>query len=90
MTQVKQGKFLYSCKNSENIQAICGHYGYAPHGVYLMNSGDPFWKCGGCGRTVQTANPPDKCPGCGEVFDFKNVTCYSPQFGGPGNIDPQL
>ena len=51
---------------------------------------DPHWKCGECGRTVQTPTPPEKCPACGEVCDFKNVTCYTPECGGPGNIDLKL
>jgi rubrerythrin len=51
---------------------------------------DPHWKCGKCGRTVQASNPPEKCPGCDEVCDFKDVTCYTPECGGTGNIDPQL
>jgi rubrerythrin len=51
---------------------------------------DPFWKCEGCGNTVQVANPPEICPSCKEKCVFKNVTCYTPECGGPGNIDPKL
>lgn len=51
---------------------------------------DPYWKCGKCGRTVQASAPPKICPGCNENCDFKDVTCYTPDCGGPGNIDPKL
>ncbi len=51
---------------------------------------DPYWKCGKCGRTVQSAIPPEKCPSCKENCDFKDVTCYTPDCGGPGNVDPRL
>ncbi len=59
-------------------------------GLTPTPNSDPHWKCGECGRTVQTPTPPEKCPACGEVCDFKNVTCYTPECGGPGNIDPKL
>lgn len=90
MTTAKTGKCEECGKNYEEITTICGHCGYSLHGVTVMENGAPFWKCGGCGRMVQAAAPPEKCPGCGEVCDFKNVTCYLPECGGPGNIDPQL
>ena len=90
MTTVKQGKCEECGKDYQEITTICGHCGYSPHGATIMAAADPFWKCGGCGRTVQAAKPPETCPGCGEVCDFKNITCYSPECGGPGNIDGQL
>lgn len=90
MGKLKEGKCEECGKNYEDITTLCGHCGYSPHGAHIMEAADPYWKCGGCGRTVQSSEPPKKCPGCGEVCDFKNVTCYSPQCGGPGNIDPQL
>ena len=51
---------------------------------------DPFWKCLECGNTVQLPSPPEICPSCKEKCAFKDVTCYHPGCGGPGNIDPQL
>ena len=54
------------------------------------NATDVHWKCGQCSRIVTAKTPPEKCPACGEVCDFKNVTCYTPECGGPGNIDPRL
>jgi DNA-directed RNA polymerase subunit RPC12/RpoP len=81
----------YECgKKYEDIKEVCGHCGYAPHGVFMMAEQDPFWKCGGCGRIVQAQTPPAQCPGCGEVCDFRNITCYEPECGGPGNIDGKL
>lgn len=51
---------------------------------------DTFWKCGNCGNTLQAPNPPEICPSCNEKCLFKNVTCYTPECGGPGKIDPRL
>jgi hypothetical protein len=33
---------------------------------------------------------PEECPECKEKCDFKNITCYTPDCGGPGNIDTRL
>lgn len=51
---------------------------------------DPFWKCDKCGNTVQMEAPPEICPSCSERCLFKNVSCYTPDCGGPGSIDPRL
>jgi rubrerythrin len=51
---------------------------------------NPFWKCSGCGHTLQAPAPPDTCPSCKNNCGFKNVSCYTPECGGPGNIDPKL
>jgi rubrerythrin len=48
------------------------------------------WKCTKCGYTVATDKPPLNCPQCNEACEFKNVECYLPDCGGPGNIDPRL
>lgn len=48
------------------------------------------WKCGKCSFTFTAATPPEECPECSEKCDFKNITCYTPDCGGPGNIDPRL
>lgn len=50
----------------------------------------PFWKCGECGHTFQAPVPPDTCPSCKEKCTFKDVSCYTPDCGGPGHIDPKL
>ena len=59
------------------------------HGEKAKNM-DPFWKCGECGHTVQLNAPPEKCPSCNEKCVFKDVTCYTPDCGGPGCVDPRL
>lgn len=48
------------------------------------------WKCGNCSFTFTAATLPEECPECHEKCDFKNITCYTPECGGPGNIDPRL
>jgi rubrerythrin len=48
------------------------------------------WKCTKCGYTVATDKPPLNCPQCNEACEFKNVSCYLPECGGPGNVDPRL
>ncbi len=49
-----------------------------------------FWKCNGCGYTITVAAPPEICPECKGKCIFRNITCYTPDCGGPGNIDPRL
>ena len=49
-----------------------------------------WWKCSNCGYTLQTPTPPEVCPSCGEKCIFIDATCYTPECGGPGNIDPQI
>ncbi|MEE8620713.1 MAG: hypothetical protein V3T37_01545 [Syntrophobacteria bacterium] len=49
-----------------------------------------YWKCHKCGYTITAAVPPAVCPECKEKCDFLNVTCYTPECGGPGHIDPRL
>ena len=48
------------------------------------------WECSKCRYIFQAELPPEKCPSCQEACTFVNVTCYTPDCGGPGNIDPQL
>ncbi len=90
MSEIKQGKCEECGKNYEEILTICGHCGYTHCKTTISAEADPYWKCGKCSRTVQAKVPPKKCPGCGEVCDFKNITCYDPSCGGPGNVDPRL
>ena len=80
----------------ENKQGnwVCAHCGYTADGRF---EGDicprcrlTFWKCGNCGYTLTVSNPPDICPECGEKCGFKNVTCYTPECGGPEHMDPRL
>ena len=55
-----------------------------------MEENENWWKCPECGYTVQAVAPPETCPGCGEKCLFVDATCYIPECGGPGNIDPNI
>jgi hypothetical protein len=33
---------------------------------------------------------PEECPECKEKCEFFNITCYTPECGGPGHIDSRL
>lgn len=48
------------------------------------------WKCSNCGYTLGAETVPDRCPSCQKACSFHDVTCYIPECGGPGNIDPRL
>lgn len=48
------------------------------------------WKCGKCKYTFTAPSLPEQCPVCDEKCDFLNITCYTPECGGSGNIDPRL
>jgi len=50
------------------------------------------WKCNTCGNTINVEIPPEICPSCKNKCEFVNVTCYTPDCGGPetGNIDERL
>lgn len=73
---------------------VCANCGYTADGRF---TGDicpkcnlTYWKCNKCGYTITTSRPPDICPECGKRCEFKNVTCYTPECGGPGHMDPRL
>ena len=79
---------------AEPQKYTCANCGYTASGRF---SGDicpqcnmTYWKCGKCGATFTAAQAPDTCPSCKEKCEFKDVTCYLPECGGPGNIDPRL
>ena len=80
----------------ENKQGkwICGHCGYTSdsrfEGDICPKCGLTYWKCANCGFLITAASPPDTCPECGEQCDFVDVTCYTPDCGGPGHIDSRL
>jgi rubrerythrin len=72
----------------------CAHCGYTASGKFTGDiypyCGLTFWKCSKCGFLHTAPIPPDRCPSCNEKCEFRNVTCYTPECGGPGNIDPRL
>ena len=76
--------------DSEKKCMNCGHPVVDPNALLCANCGQTYWKCGGCGYTLTAATPPNTCPSCNEDCEFKNITCYTPECGGPGNIDPRL
>jgi rubredoxin len=49
-----------------------------------------WWKCSLCGYTVQLAVPPEICPDCHRTCAFTEVTCYTPECGGPGKLDQTI
>jgi len=72
----------------------CAHCGYTGSGRFTGDicpgCGLTWWKCGKCKFLITAAAPPDVCPECGEKFAFVNVTCYTPECGGPDNYNPKL
>ncbi len=50
----------------------------------------PHWKCSNCGFTLQEARAPETCPMCQQQCEFKDVSCYLPECGGPDKMDPRL
>ncbi len=77
--------------NSEKSCLNCGQTVSDPASAALCPScGLTYWKCGSCGFLLTAASSPNTCPSCHKDCEFKNVTCYTPDCGGPGNIDPQL
>ncbi|WP_413815161.1 rubredoxin-like domain-containing protein [Desulfosarcina sp.] len=73
---------------------VCAHCGYTADGSFVgdicPSCGLTYWKCDRCGFLITAAKPPEICPECGKRCDFIDVTCYLPDCGGPGNIDPRL
>jgi len=73
---------------------VCAHCGYMEDGKFIGDicpgCGLTYWKCHNCGFLITAAVPPDVCPECGKRDNFLNATCYIPECGGPGHIDPRL
>ncbi len=49
-----------------------------------------FWQCSKCGYQLKAEEPPEECPSCHEKCLFSDISCYIPECGGEGNIDPRL
>jgi len=50
----------------------------------------PFWKCTECKFIITAKSPPDVCPECGAYCSFIDATCYEPDCGGSGKLDPRI
>jgi len=78
-------------KEGEMQCALCGYTSSGKFtGDICPDCGLTYWKCHKCGYTITAAIPPAVCPECKEKCDFLNVTCYTPECGGPGHMDPRL
>jgi rubrerythrin len=73
---------------------VCAHCGYTADGKFkgdiCPKCNQTYWKCSKCGFLITASVPPEKCSQCNKKCDFLNVTCYTPECGGPGHIDPRL
>ena len=80
--------------NSKNVKYECKNCGYSSNVKFSSDicpkCGLTYWKCGKCGFLIKATIPPNICPSCKEKCDFHNVTCYTPECGGSGNIDQRL
>jgi rubrerythrin len=80
--------------NTEQKNWVCDRCGYTSKGQFAGDicpqCGLTYWKCSQCGFLLTAGKPPEICPECGSVCEFKNVTCYIPECGGPGHVDPRL
>lgn len=78
----------------EQEKWVCGQCGHTSsekfEGDICPQCGFTYWRCSTCSYILTAATPPDTCPSCGRKCEFLNVTCYTPECGGPGNIDPRL
>jgi len=78
-------------KDGKWVCANCGYTGDAQFsGDICPECGLTYWKCGNCSYLVTASTPPEQCPQCKEKCEFLNVTCYTPECGGPGHRDPRL
>ena len=79
---------------SKQEEYACAHCGYTADGKFkgdiCPECNQTYWKCSKCGFLITASIPPDTCSQCNEKCDFLNVTCYTPECGGPGHIDPRL
>jgi rubrerythrin len=79
---------------AEQEKMVCAQCGYTSdrdfEGDICPQCGMTFWKCESCGFRVTASSPPEICPGCKKKCEFVNITCYTPECGGPGNVDPRL
>jgi len=90
-TSLKRKPVPMATAKEQSECTLCGYTATEKFsGDICPECGLTYWKCGKCNFTFTAPRPPEKCPGCGEKCDFLNITCYTPECGGPGNIDPRL
>jgi rubrerythrin len=78
-------------KQDEKVCANCGYTSTEEFKDDICpECGQTFWKCDECGYTLPASAPPEVCPSCNKRCLFRNVTCYTPECGGLGHIDPRL
>ena len=71
-------------KTDDHVCAMCGYTAAGKFvGDICPQCNQTYWKCGECGFLITANAPPDVCPNCKEKCDFLNVTCYTPECGGP-------
>jgi hypothetical protein len=78
--------------NRKEIKPASAHCGFTASGKFIGDicPGLSYWKCQECRLLITANNPPELCPGCNTRCHFVDVTCYAPECGGAGNIDPRL
>lgn len=52
----------------------------------------PYFKCSNCQNTLEADTPPEICPACRQKCGFIDVTCYTPECGGPDSksVNPDM
>lgn len=75
-------------------KVVCAHCGHTSEGKFegdiCPQCGLTYWRCSNCRYLLTAATPPEECPNCHHKCEFLNVSCYTPDCGGPGNVDPRL
>ena len=51
-----------------------------------------YFKCENCGNTLEAQTPPEICPACAQKCAFIDVSCYTPECGGPDSrsVNPDM
>ena len=49
-----------------------------------------WWMCSDCDYVLEADTPPETCPNCKKKCIFSDVTCYTPECGGYGQLDAKL
>ncbi len=49
-----------------------------------------WWMCSECDYVFEAELPQETCPECHSKCVYSDVTCYTPECGGPGHLDMRL